>query len=102
MNNIFSEHEKDNNLSEKLTYTLFKEMIPKNALSKPIKNWKSKYVIEWRWRLLRHKNKRSVEISYLCTKNKSRIYKNKYGEYVLGNLPDNIYKNIIEEYYYYI
>lgn len=101
-NNIFmSTNEIQNDISGKVTYTNLMEIIPSNKLQSPLTNWKNKYKTEWRWRFLKFINKEIIEISYIKYNSDTRIYFNRYGEWVHRNI-DSIYDQYVDkEYYYY-
>lgn len=102
-NSIFiTQTEFGNNCINKITLTDIMETIPKNRSEKPMENWSDHKKIEWRWRFLKLPNdKQIVEISYIESKNKDRIYFNKSREWV-KRIVDPVYDQfVVKEFYYY-
>lgn len=92
----------NNDIAGKITYTNIIEEIPKNKLTKQIKNWEKQYKTEWRWRFLKDKERRVVEISYINRDTKQRMYFNKYGNWTKDVLiPQECDVLVYEEYYVY-
>lgn len=101
-NNIFltySSSDKPN----KVTYTSLIQSIPNSKMEKPMKNWKDIYTIEFRWRFMKDSERHIVEISKLNKNNqeKDRLYYNKFGEWVKRDIPEDINKFVVKEYYVY-
>ncbi|ARF09578.1 hypothetical protein Indivirus_1_201 [Indivirus ILV1] len=90
----------DNNISGKISYTSVIESIPENKLNSPISNWEKDYNTEWRWRFMKDNERHIVEISKK-NKGESRLYYNKYGEWVVRNIDDSYDKFVVKEYYVY-
>ncbi len=103
-NSIFiTQDELKKDINGKLTLTNVMEIIPKDSVKVPLDNWKNKYTTEWRWRFLKFPDDRlTVEISHIESKvNSNRIYFNKYGEWVLRDITDEVDQFVTDTYYYY-
>jgi len=103
---IFEKHEKNKDISGKITYTNIMESIPENYLEQPIINWKQKYKTEWRWRILKfstenEEKKYVVEISYMKYNSNKRIYFNRFGEWVERTIDPIFDQFVIKQYYVY-
>lgn len=101
-NNIFLTYSSADK-SNKVTYTSLIQSIPNSKMEKPIKNWKDIYTIEFRWRFMKDSERHIVEISKLNKNNKEkdRLYYNKFGEWVKRDIPEDINKFVVKEYYVY-
>lgn len=104
MNNIFTSP--DINISEdlsgKLTYTNIIENIPENYVKEPIINWNMEYDTEWRWRFLKFNGRFVMELSYVNANSKTRVFCDKYGNWVNNvNIDYSYDKYVIETYYVY-
>ena len=79
-------------------YNDVKSIIPKDAIRLPLKEKKDK--IEYRWRFIEYRGKKSVEISRLI--DKKREYIDKKGDWVHRNISPKFDNYVRESYYYYI
>lgn len=106
--NIFLPQEEINtDLNGKLSYTSIKESIPHNSLKNPIKNWREKYKIEWRWRFLKfhdatQKEKFVWELSTINRDANVRSYLHPGGGFVFRDVDPRYDNYVVEQYYYYI
>lgn len=101
-NNIFlSITDKESNISGKITYTSVIESIPNSKVEKQIDGWQKNYSCEYRWRFMKDKERHIVEISKTSANCSTRLYYNKYGEWVKRNISEDIDKFVVKEYFVY-
>ena len=103
INSIFitnSENQSED-MSGKLTATCVLNTIPEQAVIEKVNNWKNKYNTEWRWRFLEFSDKRTVEISYQKVDDDTRLYYNKFGEWVHREVPSEYDEYVVKTFYYY-
>jgi hypothetical protein len=96
-NEVYGDH-----INGKITFTNVVETIPECSSESPLPGWKKTKNIEWRWRFLDLPDGRhTVEISFLKTDGKSRIYFNKDGQWVSRFVHPIYDKYVTKEFYYY-
>ena len=101
-NSIFiTQDEIRKDINGKITYTDIMDLIPKDSVITPIKDWQKTHKTEWRWRFLKFPDDRfTVEISHQEA-GKKRLYFNRSGKWVERDIGKEVDEYVTNEYYYY-